>query len=53
MELACRGYLREPRGEVDVSNWPCPWDEATAEPLRGVLQQVLGACLAFASTART
>ena len=53
MELACRGYLREPQGEVDVSNWPCPWDEATAAPMRALLQQVLTACLAFASAART
>jgi N-formylglutamate deformylase len=52
MELACRGYLREPQGEVDVANWPCPWDETVAAPLRAVLQQVLTACLAFASAAR-
>ena len=52
MELACRGYLREPQGEVDVANWPCPWDEAVAAPLRAVLQQVLTACLAFASATR-
>lgn len=52
MELACRGYLREPAGEVDVTNWPCPWDEAVAVPLRTLLQQVLSACLAFASDAR-
>jgi formiminoglutamase len=52
MELACRGYLEEPKGEVDVSNWPCPWDDAVAAPLRAVLQQVLGACLAFAAEAR-
>jgi len=53
MELACRGYLREPAGEVDVSNWPCPWDEAIAGPMRALLQQVLCACLAFAAAART
>jgi N-formylglutamate deformylase len=52
MELACRGYLREPQSEVDVANWPCPWDETVAAPLRAVLQQVLTACLAFASAAR-
>ena len=28
MELACRGYLREPLGEVHEGNWPCAWDEA-------------------------
>jgi formiminoglutamase len=52
MELACRGYLREPEGEVDVANWPCPWEDAFAAPMRGVLQQVLSACLAFAAAAR-
>jgi len=52
MELACRGYLREPQGEVDLSNWPCAWDEAVAAPMRAVLQQVLTACLAFASGAQ-
>jgi formiminoglutamase len=51
MELACRGYLREPAGEVDESNWPCPWDEAVAVPLRTLLRQMLSACLAFASEA--
>ena len=53
MELACRGYLREPQGEVDVSNWPCPWDEATAAPMRALLEQVLSACLTFAAAARS
>ncbi|HEV3181292.1 MAG TPA: N-formylglutamate deformylase [Steroidobacteraceae bacterium] len=53
MELACRGYLREPQGEVDVANWPCLFDDAVAAPMRAVLQQVLSACLAFASAART
>jgi N-formylglutamate deformylase len=52
MELACRGYLDEPQGEVDLANWPCPWDDAVAAPMRAVLQQVLSACLAFAAAAR-
>jgi len=52
MELACRGYLREPKAEVDVSNWPSPWDAAFAAPMRAKLQQVLSACLAFAAAAR-
>jgi formiminoglutamase len=52
MELACRGYLREPSGEVDLGNWPCPYDEDFAAPLRAVLEQVLTACIAFASAAR-
>jgi len=52
MELACRGYLREPQAGVDVSNWPCPWEDAFAAPMRAVLRQVLSACLAFAADAR-
>jgi N-formylglutamate deformylase len=48
MELACRGYLREPAAEVDIANWPCPWDEAFAAPMRAVLQRVLTACIGFA-----
>lgn len=47
MELACRGYLREPIGEVHEGNWPPPWDEAFAAPLRAVLERVLLACLEF------
>jgi formiminoglutamase len=53
MELACRGYLREPQGEVDESNWPCPWDETSAAPMQGLLEQVLSACLTFAAAARS
>jgi N-formylglutamate deformylase len=53
MELACRGYLREPAGEVDASNWPTPWNEAAAAPMRVLLQQLLSACLAFAAAARS
>jgi formiminoglutamase len=52
MELACRGYLREPQGEVDASNWPCPWDHAIAAPMRALLQEVLTGCVAFTSAAR-
>jgi N-formylglutamate deformylase len=49
MELACRGYLREPEGEVRPDNWPCPWDESFAAPMRAVLEQVLTACVRFAA----
>jgi formiminoglutamase len=52
MELACRGYLREPAGAVDASNWPAAWDEAVAAPMQALLQQVLAACVAFAAAAR-
>lgn len=49
MELACRGYLPEPLGAVHEGNWPLPWDEAFAAPLRVVLERVLGACLQFSA----
>ena len=51
MELACRGYLREPPGEVTCGNWPCAWDEAFAAPMRGILERVLASCLKFAAAA--
>ena len=52
MELACRGYLREPPGEVTASNWPCAWDEGFAAPMRAVLERILTACIGFASAAQ-
>ena len=52
MELACRGYLREPLGAVDEGTWPCAWDEGFAAPMRAVLEQVLTTCIGFASEAQ-
>lgn len=51
MELACRGYLREPPGRVTEADWPCAYDDTLAAPLRAVLQRVLAACLEFAAEA--
>ena len=48
MELACRGYLREPVGPVDESNWPAPYDAAYAAEIRSVLTSILDTCLCFA-----
>lgn len=48
MELAIRGYLREPVGPVDESNWPAQYDETVAAPMKATLRRVLEACLAFA-----
>ena len=48
MELACRGYLREPEGAVSEADWPTPYDPAHAAPVRDTLVRVLGHCLAFA-----
>ena len=52
MELACRGYLREPEGAVSERDWPCAYDETAAAPLRAVLERVLAACLDFATKGR-
>ena len=49
MELACRGYLREPGNRVTDLDWPCAYDDSVAAPLRAVLQRVLAACLEFAA----
>lgn len=49
MELACRGYLEEPAGELTEQNWPAPYDPARAGALRATLAQALATCLSFAS----
>ncbi|MEO4000259.1 N-formylglutamate deformylase [Mesorhizobium sp. CAU 1732] len=41
MELACRGYLREPIGAVDESNWPTQYDPDFAAPIRATLTEIL------------
>jgi formiminoglutamase len=48
MELACRGYLREPVGSVSEANWPTPYDARFAEPMQRTLREILSCCLAFA-----
>ncbi len=50
MELACRGYLDEPDGAVEPSNWPPDYDSARSGPLRETLGKVLQACVDFART---
>ncbi len=50
MELACRGYLREPEGAVSEANWPVPFDARRALTLQHILQRVLQACLRFAAS---
>jgi N-formylglutamate deformylase len=44
MELACRGYMREPR-EVGPETWPSPYDPAFADATRRTLSSVLQAAL--------
>ena len=48
MELACRGYIREPIGPVDEGNWPVPYDSAFAAVIRATLRAILETCLHFA-----
>jgi formiminoglutamase len=48
MELACRGYMREPSGNLSEGSWPTTYDEGLAGPMRAVLMKVLTACLKFA-----
>ncbi|KQS54300.1 N-formylglutamate deformylase [Brevundimonas sp. Leaf363] len=52
MELADRGYMLDPAGPVSEANWPSPYDPERAEPMRGHLRRVLGACIAFAESQR-
>jgi N-formylglutamate deformylase len=49
MELACRTYLREPDGSVREGDWPCPYDEGRAAPLRALLKRLLEECVRFAA----
>jgi N-formylglutamate deformylase len=49
MELACRGYMREPLEAVFAGEWPTQYDEEVARPMRVVLTRVLQACVRFAS----
>lgn len=51
MELACRGYLAEP-DVITEQNWPPPYEDARAEPLRALLMRVLLACIDFARSQR-
>ena len=48
MELAMRGYLREP-AHLDELSWPAPLDDLIAAPLRVALRDILDACIAFAT----
>jgi N-formylglutamate deformylase len=47
MELACRGYMREPLGSVAEGDWPAAYDEDYAAPMRSALTLILQTCLAF------
>lgn len=47
MELAMRGYMREPT-EIDPTNWPTTYDPDYATPLTNTLRRVLKGAIAFA-----
>lgn len=51
MELAFRGYLREPQEPLSEGNWPSAWDGEFAAPMRVVLEAILTACIGFATDA--
>lgn len=48
MELACRGYMDDPAAPPTPQNWPAPYSETQAAPMRAALTDVLKACLVFA-----
>ena len=50
MELACRGYLREPLGPVTEGEWPPAYDDGYAAPMRAALTLILQTCLTFAQS---
>lgn len=50
MELACRGYMDDPE-DVNPGNWPTPYDEKHAAPMRTALQRILTTCIEFAQAA--
>ena len=49
MELACRGYMKEPPGPVDETSWPTPYDAVYAGPIQAILRTILEAASAFAT----
>jgi formiminoglutamase len=46
MELACRGYMREP-ADVRGDNWPAPYSDEHAARLQAVLHDVMTAALTW------
>ncbi|MGE0502942.1 MAG: N-formylglutamate deformylase [Rhizobiaceae bacterium] len=41
MELSNRGYMREPDEKGEPGNWPTPYDESFAAPMRTTLKRIL------------
>ena len=49
LELACRGYMDEPK-KFTEKTWPTPWSEPRAAAMRGILRAMLQGCIKFADT---
>jgi N-formylglutamate deformylase len=52
MELACRGYLREPFDGYTPASWPASYDATHAAPMRRALVEILKRCARFAASRR-
>lgn len=50
MELSNRGYLPEPEGKGEPSNWPVRYDAEFAAQMRSTLTEILKTALAWASS---
>lgn len=50
MELSNRGYMREPAEPGRPDNWPTPYDEAFAAPIRATLRTILETARDWANT---
>ncbi len=48
MELADRGYLREPQAKGEPDNWPVPYDAEFAAPMRATLTKILQSAIDWA-----
>ena len=49
MELAMQGYLTEPTGPLNKTNWPAQLDDGLAARLRVALRDIFDACVVFAN----
>jgi N-formylglutamate deformylase len=49
MELACRGYMREPDTAFTPDNWPPDYDEKFAARMREGLTRIVQECINFAT----
>lgn len=48
MELACRGYMREPEDKSTPDNWPTPYDPDYAAPMQAQLKEILTTAIRWA-----